>query len=64
VNDLPPFRDKLPYVAAAVDLEEGPRLLTNVVESEPDELTIGMALEVDFEQLTDEITVPVFRAGR
>jgi uncharacterized OB-fold protein len=64
VNDLPPFRDKLPYVAAAVDLEEGPRLLTNVVGSEPDELTIGMALEVDIEQLTDEITVPVFRAGR
>jgi uncharacterized OB-fold protein len=64
VNDLPPFRDKLPYVAAAVDLEEGPRLLTNVVGSEPDELTIGMALEVSFEQLTDEITVPVFRAAR
>jgi uncharacterized OB-fold protein len=64
VNDLPPFRDKLPYVAAAVDLEEGPRLLTNVVGCEPDELAIGMALEVDYEQLTDEITVPVFRAAR
>ncbi len=61
VNDLPPFGDRLPYVAAAVDLEEGPRLMTNIVGVDPSELRVGMAVQVDFQPLTDEITAPVFR---
>jgi uncharacterized OB-fold protein len=64
VNDLPPFKDRLPYVAAAVDLEEGPRILTNLVECEPEELEVGMAVEVAFRELTPEITAPVFRLAR
>ena len=31
-NDLPPFGERVPYVAAVVDLEEGPRMMTNVVD--------------------------------
>ena len=61
VNDLPPFGDRLPYVAAAVDLEEGPRIMTNIVGAELSELTVGMPVEVDFQALNDEITAPVFR---
>lgn len=61
LNDLPPFNDRLPYVAAAVDLDEGPRLMTNLVDCAPDDLVVGMAVEVTFRPLTDEITVPVFR---
>jgi hypothetical protein len=61
VNDLPPFGDRLPYVAAAVDLEEGPRLMTNIVGVDPSELRVGMAVQVDFQPLNDEITAPVFR---
>jgi uncharacterized OB-fold protein len=61
MNDLPPFRDRLPYVAAVVDLDEGPRVMTNVVGCAPEDLTIGMRLRVDFQPLTDEITAPVFR---
>jgi uncharacterized protein len=60
-NDLPPFGERVPYVAAVVDLEEGPRMLTNVVDCDEDALRIGMALEVDFRVETDEVTVPVFR---
>ena len=59
-NDLPPFRDRLPYVAAVVDLAEGPRVMTTVVDCDPDELAIGMDLRVDFRPLDDEITIPVF----
>lgn len=59
-NDLPPFRDRVPYVAAVVDLDEGPRMMTNVVNCEPDALEVGMALQVTYERRTDEITVPVF----
>ncbi|MBA3304279.1 MAG: Zn-ribbon domain-containing OB-fold protein [Actinomycetota bacterium] len=60
-NDLPPFPDRVPYVAAVVDLEEGPRMMTNVVGCDPDDVAVGMALTVEFRQETDEVTVPVFR---
>lgn len=61
VNDLPPFDERLPYVAAVVDLDEGPRVMTNIVDCEPADLRVGMPLVVDFRPLTDEITAPVFR---
>jgi uncharacterized OB-fold protein len=60
-NDLPPFPERLPYVAAVVDLEEGPRVMTNIVDCDPADLRIGMDLVVDFRSLTDDITAPVFR---
>jgi uncharacterized protein len=60
-NDLPPFPERVPYVAAVVDLEEGPRMLTNVVDCDFDALEIGMALAVTYRQETDEVTLPVFR---
>jgi uncharacterized protein len=60
-NDLPPFRDKVPYVAAVVDLAEGPRMMTNVVGADPGDLRVGMALRVEFEELDDGFHIPVFR---
>ena len=41
-NDLPPFPERVPYVAAIVELDEGPRVMTNVEECEFDALEIGM----------------------
>ena len=58
-NDLPPFGARTPYVAAMVDLAEGPRMSTEVVEAGEDEdglLRMGMELEVAFRD-----GVPVFR---
>jgi len=60
VNDLPPFAERLPYVAAVVDLAEGPRVMTNLVDCEPDQLRIGMPLVASFRQISPEVTVPVF----
>jgi uncharacterized protein len=60
-NDLPPFNEKVPYVAAIVDLVEGPRMMTNVVDCDFDELRVGMALQVDFEDIGEGFTIPVFR---
>lgn len=60
MNDLVPFRDHLPYIAAVVDLAEGPRLATNIVGIEPEALTIGMPLTAEFRELADGVTVPVF----
>ncbi len=61
MNDLPPFDRRLPYVVAAVDLEEGPRIMTNIVGAEPADLHIGMALVVDFQALDERVSAPVFR---
>jgi len=61
VNDLPPFPERVPYVAALVDLVEGPRLMTNVVDCPHEDLRVGMDLEVTFRVETDEVTLPLFR---
>ena len=55
-----------PYSIAVVQLEEGPRMMTNIVEVEqtPEALQLDMPLEVTFEQLTDEISLPLFRPVR
>jgi uncharacterized OB-fold protein len=59
--DIPP-----PYVVAIVSIEEDPavRLTTNVVGCEPDEVRIGMPVEVSFRHVED-VWLPVFgpRAG-
>ena len=60
-NDLAPFSARLPYVAAVVDLEEGVRLMTNIVDCPAERLEIGMPLVVDYRPLTEDITAPVFR---
>jgi uncharacterized OB-fold protein len=62
-NDLPPFNERVPYVAALVDLEEGPRMMSNVVDCEFDALEGGMALEVVFDTVSDEpaVALPRFR---
>ena len=56
-----------PYAIAVVELEEGPRLMSNIVETSqtPEALQLDMPLEVVFERLNDEISLPLFRpAGR
>lgn len=47
-NDLPPFGERVPYVAAVVDLVEGPRMMTEVTDCPESELRIGMPLVVHF----------------
>jgi uncharacterized protein len=61
VNDLPPFREMLPYVAAQVDLDEGVRITTNMIDCDPKDLEIGMPVTLAFRDLTNAIAVPVFR---
>ena len=60
-NQAPGFRDALPYVLAYVELAEGVRLLTNIVDCAPAAVRIGMAVEVVFEDATPAVTLPRFR---
>ena len=60
-NQAPGFREELPYVLAIVELDEGVRMMTNVIGCAPDAVRVGMAVEVVFEDVTAEITLATFR---
>lgn len=57
------FRVKPPYVLAMVELEEGPRLMSNLVNvaADPAVVRCDMPVEVVFHRLTDDITLPLFQ---
>jgi uncharacterized OB-fold protein len=55
-----PAFDRLPLVIALVDLEEGPRMTTNIVGCDFGEIRIGMSVLVEFEELTENVALPVF----
>jgi uncharacterized OB-fold protein len=55
------FQPDVPFVIAIVELEEGVRQMTNIVGCDPQEVRCGMPVEVVFEKLTDEITLPKFK---
>lgn len=57
----PAFADRVPYVIAIVELEEGPRMTTNIVDCDPDSVHIDMPVEVSFEDSSDEISLAMFR---
>ena len=63
INHLPSPGFEPPFAIAIVELEEGPRLMSNIVDCDqtPEALRLDMPLEVTFEKLTDEITLPQFR---
>lgn len=59
-----PFIPDLPYVTALVDLAEGPRMLSNIVGCDLDKLENGMELEVVFEKVSSDITLPKWKPVR
>ena len=61
---LPQHQGRLPIDLAVVDLEEGVRMSTNLVGAQPSEIRAGMALEVDFERVSPDVAIPVFRPAR
>ncbi len=51
----------VPYVVALIDLAEGVRMASNIIDCDPDAVTADMAVEVVFEAVTNDITLPKFR---
>ena len=57
----PVFAEQVPLVVAVVELEEGVKLMTNIIECDPDDVAIGMSVKVAFEPVDDsEVVLPVF----
>ncbi len=63
INQRPAPGFEAPYSIAVVELEEGPRMMTNVVgvPQTPEALELDMPLEVVFEPMSDDISLPLFR---
>ena len=59
--DLPEYRDSGTYVLAYVELEEGPRVMTNIVDCDPDTVRIGQPVEVVFHDTGQGNALPRFR---
>jgi len=57
----PAFANEIPYAVVAVELDEGPRMITNLVDCQLVDIKIGIPVEVTFEDVNEEISLPKFR---
>ena len=60
-NRAKPFKDELPYVVAMIELDEGARMMGNVTGCDPDDVHIGMPVEVYFVEADEGVGVPFWR---
>lgn len=56
----PVYADDVPYIIAMIVLDEGPRMLTNLIVDDVETVQIGDRVAVKFEDVTDEVTLPKF----
>jgi hypothetical protein len=57
----PGFKAELPYTVAVVVLDEGPRLLSTIVDCPPDQVTCDMPVQIAWEDVDEALTLPKFR---
>jgi uncharacterized OB-fold protein len=57
----PGNEDRVPYICAYVDLDEGVRFLCNIADCDPVQLTVGMPMVVSWDRLTEAFSFPDFR---
>ena len=57
----PAFVDAVPYAPVIIEMDEGVRLVSELIDCEPADLEIGMRVEVAFAKVSDEVTLPKFR---
>ena len=55
------FEEDLPYNVTIVELDEGPRMVTSLVDVENQDIKAGTPVEVVFDRVTEEITLPKFK---
>ncbi len=58
------FEDDVPYVVAIVQLAEGFRVMTNIVDCDPDSVRIGLDVQVVFQRINEDVTLPKFTPAR
>lgn len=56
----PFMKDRLPYVVAAIDLDEEVRMIANIIDSPIDQVKIGAKVHVVFEKVSEDMSLPQF----
>ena len=54
------YRPEVPYVVALVQLAEGPTMMSNVVQCDPEAVAVGMSVAVFFEDWDEQVSIPKF----
>jgi uncharacterized OB-fold protein len=57
----PEFKDDVPYTVVLVELAEGPRMISTLVDAPPETVGLGQAVEVVFDTIAPEVALPRFR---
>jgi uncharacterized OB-fold protein len=60
----PAFKNEIPYVVAIIQLDEGPRMESNVTGCRPEDVRIDMPVELYFEDVTENVSLPKFRPSQ
>jgi hypothetical protein len=60
----PAWEPDIPYTLAVVLLDEGVKMVTNIVDCQPEDVKIGMKVEVVFDDVTEDITLLKFRPSK
>ena len=60
-NKSPEFGNDTPYNVAIIQLEEGPRLMSNIVDADLEQLRVDLPVMVVFDPVSDTISLPRFR---
>lgn len=61
VANSPAFQRDIPFVVALIELNEGPRMYSNVIGCKPEDVRVGMNVEVVFDDITNDISLPKFK---
>jgi uncharacterized OB-fold protein len=61
MGPTPAYKGEPPYVVALVETEEGVKMMTNIVGCDPKDVHVGMQVEVVFDDVTPEVTLPKFK---
>tara|TARA_B100001996_G_C18276259_1_gene445111 strand:+ start:142 stop:549 length:408 start_codon:yes stop_codon:yes gene_type:complete len=57
----PAFKDEIPYVVASIELEEGARIISNILTDDVESISIGDKVKVFFEKQDDNFSIPKFK---
>jgi uncharacterized OB-fold protein len=55
------YAQEVPYVVALIELDEGVRIPSNIIDCKPDDVSAGMPVSVVFRAVTPEVTLPLFQ---
>ena len=55
------YKDDIPYTVAIIQLDEGPRMESNLIVTNPEDIRIDMPVQVFFDDVTDEFSLPKFK---